>query len=101
MTRVGEISPIAGSAGPPAGIPMSITVDLAGVRPCPGAIHSPGLAAWKVTVASARTATPWTSPVEASTPLGTSHATTTVRPSAAAALIAAIAAARRARAARR
>ena len=42
----------------------------------PGAIHSPGLAAWKVAVASARTAVPATSPVEASTPLGTSQATT-------------------------
>jgi len=38
----------------------------------PGAIHRPGLAAWKVTVALARTAAPATSPVEACTPLGTS-----------------------------
>ena len=42
----------------------------------PGLDHSPGFGAWKVAVATARTAAPATSPVEASTPLGTSHATT-------------------------
>ena len=42
----------------------------------PGSIHRPGLAAWNVAVAAARTAAPATSPVEASTPLGTSAATT-------------------------
>ena len=41
----------------------------------PGAIASPTLAAPNVTVAVARTATPGTSPVEASTPDGTSIAT--------------------------
>ena len=56
----------------------------------PGAIQSPGFAAWKVAVASATTATLDTSPVEASTPLGTSHATTTA-PSAPAALMASMA----------
>ncbi len=40
----------------------------------PGAIHRPGLAAWKVTVEMAFTARPPTSPLDASTPLGTSHA---------------------------
>ncbi len=42
----------------------------------PGLIHSPGLAAWKVTVTWAWTAAPATSPVEASTPLGTSTLST-------------------------
>ncbi len=42
----------------------------------PGAIQSPGLAATKVAVAAAHTACPATSPVLASTPLGTSAATT-------------------------
>ena len=42
----------------------------------PGAIHKPGLPAWKVTVAAARTAAPDATPVEASTPLGTSTLTT-------------------------
>ncbi len=42
----------------------------------PGRIHNPGLAAWKVTVTDARTAAPRTTPVEASTPLGTSTLTT-------------------------
>ena len=42
----------------------------------PGLIHSPGLAAWKVTVTLACTAAAATSPVEASTPLGTSTLST-------------------------
>ena len=42
----------------------------------PGRIHRPGLAAWKVTVAAACTAWPSTTPLEASTPLGTSTLTT-------------------------
>ena len=42
----------------------------------PGSTSSPGLSVPKVTVTSARTATPSTSPVDASTPLGTSTATT-------------------------
>ena len=42
----------------------------------PGAIHRPGFPAWKVTVAAARTAAPDATPVEASTPLGTSTLTT-------------------------
>lgn len=42
----------------------------------PGLMSSPGLAAWKVAVAIARMAVPATSPVEASTPLGTSQAIT-------------------------
>ena len=66
---------------------MSITVTSPECA-LPGEIHSPGLAAWKVTVASARTAAPAISPVEASTPLGTSQAHTKAPP---AALIAAIA----------
>ena len=68
---------------------MSITVT-SPAWALPGEIHSPGLAAWKVAVASARTASPATSPVEASTPLGTSQANTTASP--AASLIAPIAA---------
>ena len=42
----------------------------------PGATTSPSFSAPNVTVTSARTATPATSPVDASTPLGTSTATT-------------------------
>src|SRR5581483_3211128 len=57
-----EISPSCGSAGPPGGIPMS-TVSTAPACSLPGAIHNPGLAALKVTVAPARIAAPCTSPV--------------------------------------
>ncbi len=42
----------------------------------PGAIHRPGIAAWKVAVIVAWTASPATAPVAASTPDGTSAATT-------------------------
>ena len=70
-----EISPTRGSTGPPAGIPMSITCTSPACV-LPGSIHSPGLPALKVAVARARTALPAISPVEASTPLGTSHAIT-------------------------
>ena len=45
-------------------------------RKRPGATSSPTLRPWKVTVASARTAAPATSPVEASTPDGRSMANT-------------------------
>ena len=58
---------------------MSTTVTTSPACALPGWIHSPGLPAWKVTVASAPTATPATSPVDASTPLGTSQATTATR----------------------
>ena len=84
-----SISPTDGRTGAPSGMPMSITT----VSPAwvlPGEIHSPGLAAWKVTVTWAWTALPATSPVDASTPLGTSQANTSAGP--AAALMAAIAA---------
>jgi hypothetical protein len=56
-------------------MPMSITWTSPACA-LPGWIHRPGLAAWNVAVATARTAGPATSPVEASTPLGTSAATT-------------------------
>jgi hypothetical protein len=69
------ISPQSGSAGPPSGIPISITWTSPACC-LPGAIHRPGLGRWKVAVATASIATSWTAPVEASTPLGTSHATT-------------------------
>ncbi len=55
--------------------PMSATT----TRPAwkrPGATTSPTFGAWNVTVTSASTATPAISPVEASTPDGTSTATT-------------------------
>ena len=74
-STAGRMRPTAGSPGAPGGIPISITL----TRPAwslPGAIHRPGLAWWKVAVTCARTAAPATSPVEASTPLGTSAATT-------------------------
>jgi hypothetical protein len=69
------ISPAGASTGAPTGIPMSATrtspeCDL------PGAIQCPSLGAWKLTVAPARTATPSTSPEEASTPEAMSAATT-------------------------
>src|SRR5262249_61384497 len=63
------------SASAPRGIPMSI-VSTAPACALPGAIHNPGLPAWKVPVTAARTATPETTPVEASTPLGTPTLTT-------------------------
>jgi hypothetical protein len=59
-------------------MPMSITWT-APACALPGEIQSPGLARWKVAVAAARTAAPGTSPVEASTPLGTSAAITLPR----------------------
>ena len=52
------------------------TVSISPAWLLPGLIHSPGLGAWKVTVAVARTAEPETVPAEASTPLGTSTLTT-------------------------
>ncbi len=45
----------------------------------PGATASPTFGAWNVTVRSASTASPATSPVEAFTPEGTSTATTRPR----------------------
>src|SRR5262245_9115954 len=69
------IRPISGSAGAPAGIPISIT-STAPACALPGWIHRPGLARWNVAVATARTAGPATSPVDASTPDGTSAAIT-------------------------
>ena len=74
----GVISPASASPGAPAGIPMSIT-RTAPACVFPGAIQSPGMAAWNVAVATARTAAPATSPVPASTPLGTSAAITGAR----------------------
>ncbi len=71
----GPISPATGSTGAPAGMPMS-TTRTSPACSLPGLIHSPGLAAANVAVATARTAAPATSPVDASTPLGTSAATT-------------------------
>ena len=44
--------------------------------PRPGSTRSPGMSPWKVTVRAARTASPGTRPVSASTPVGTSSATT-------------------------
>ena len=71
----GVISPASASPGAPRGMPMSITVT-APACALPGAIQRPGFARWKVAVAAARTATPGTSPVLASTPLGMSAAIT-------------------------
>ncbi len=84
-----SINPIRGSPGAPGGMPMS-TTRTSPAWALPGAIHRPGLAAWNVPVARARAAPPATSPVDASTPLGTSQATTTA-PRPLASLIAAIA----------
>ena len=72
------IRPISASPGAPWGMPMS-TVSTMPACSLPGEIQSPGLAWWKVAVASARTAAPSTSPVEALTPLGTSAAITRAR----------------------
>ncbi len=69
------IRPILAAIGAPRGMPMSIARTSPAWR-LPGMIHSPGLLAWKVTVTSACTASPETTPVDASTPLGTSTATT-------------------------
>jgi hypothetical protein len=80
------ISAAQGSPAAPSGMPMSITSTVP-AWVLPGLIHSPGLARWNVAVRTAWTAGPATSPVEASTPLGTSAATT----GAAAASIASIA----------
>ena len=71
----GVIRPASASPGAPSGMPMAIT-DTAPAWSLPGAIQRPGLAAWNVAVATARTAAPATSPVLASTPLGMSAAIT-------------------------
>jgi hypothetical protein len=60
--------------GAPVGMPMSTTRTVP-LCDLPGLIHSPGLAAAKVAVARARIAAPSTTPLAASTPLGTSAAT--------------------------
>ena len=83
--RSARSSPTEASPGAPRGMPMS-SVCTSPAWALPGRIHSPGLAAWKVTVSEAHTAAPRTTPVDASTPLGTSTLTTDAR----AALIAAI-----------
>src|SRR5512144_3325836 len=64
--------------------PMS-TTSTTPAYPAPGATSKPGLPVPNVTVTSARTATPSTRPVSASTPLGTSTDTTAAPPPAAAA----------------
>ena len=73
--RAGPIRPACGRHGAPGGMPMSITCT-SPAWALPGCTHRPGLAAWKVAVAAARTASPSTSPVEPLTPLGMSAATT-------------------------
>ena len=72
------ITPAAGSPGAPAGIPISATRS-SPVCAFPGAIQCPSLARWKLTVMSACTAVPSTSPVDASTPEAMSAATTGAR----------------------
>src|SRR3954447_17503375 len=67
------IRPASGRPGPPRGIPMSIS-STSPANPLPGRTNRPGLARWNVAVATARTASPATSPGEPSTPLGTSAA---------------------------
>src|SRR5204863_3149689 len=62
-------SPTGAAIGAPRGMPMSATCTSPACC-LPGTIQRPGLAAWKVTVAAARTAAPATTPVEACTPLG-------------------------------
>ena len=69
------MSPPATGAGAAAGMPIGATRRRP-VRPFPGSIQWPSFAAWKVTVAVARTAAPAASPVAASTPEATSAATT-------------------------
>ncbi len=69
------ITPPAGSPGAPTGMPISATRS-SPVCAFPGAIQCPSLALWKLTVTSASTAIPFTSPVDASTPEAMSAATT-------------------------
>ena len=70
-----SIVPAAGSPGAPSGIPIGATRS-SPVCHLPGATRWPTLAAWKLTVKSASTAAPATSPLEASTPEAMSQATT-------------------------
>jgi hypothetical protein len=67
--------PASGRAGPPRGMPMS-TRSTSPAYSLPGWIHSPTFGRWKVAVAMQCTAGPSTSPVDASTPEGTSQAIT-------------------------
>ena len=70
-----EITPAAGSPGAPSGIPIGATAS-SPVCDLPGATMWPTLAAWKLTVTSASTAAPSTSPLAALTPEAMSQATT-------------------------
>src|SRR4029450_3946591 len=71
----GAIRPPFASVGAPSGMPIAATRS-SPVCSLPGGIQWPSLGAWKVTVASAATAFPSTSPVDALTPEATSVATT-------------------------
>ena len=86
----------AGSPGAPSGIPIGATRS-SPVCHLPGATRWPTLAAWKLTVTSASTATPSTSPLEASTPEAMSQATTGAPQRLIASIAAAAGLARRAR----
>ena len=70
-----SIVPATGCPGAPSGIPIGATRS-SPVCHLPGATRWPTLAAWKLTVRSASTAAPATSPLEASTPEAMSQATT-------------------------
>ena len=70
-STAGASRPIDETIGAPRGMPMS-SVRTSPACAFPGRIHSPGLAAWKLTVTEACTAVAETIPLEASTPVGTS-----------------------------
>ncbi len=73
-STAGAIVPAA-ATGAPDGIPIATTRS-SPLCHLPGATRCPSLAAWKLTVRSASTATPAISPLEASTPEAMSQATT-------------------------
>ena len=74
------IKPAVDAPGASRGIPISIT-DTRPAQNAPGPTCNPIFDPWNVAVATARTASPSTSPVEAFTPDGTSQATTGKSPS--------------------
>ncbi len=73
------IRPAGASIGAPLGIPISATRTFPACH-LPGAIQCPSFAAWKLTLTSARTAAPSTSPLDASTPEAMSAETTGASP---------------------
>ena len=75
FSTASAMTPARSGRGAPRGIPIS-TTSTRPACPFPGSTYRPTFGPWNVAVASALTASPSTSPVDAFTPEGTSQATT-------------------------